>query len=71
MMFRKSKQPDTTISLLRDIKSAVVVTMLLSAITAGSTCDIGSVAEFSIKLIEEPDEAEADRAVAGGAGIEV
>ena len=62
---RKLKMPPTTLSLLRDIKAAVLVTMYLVAIIAGSTCDLGALVDFTAELVvEEPNETEADRAMA-------
>lgn len=66
---RKPKEPVTPLTLLRDIKSAVIVIMCCCAVIAGSTCDIVTVAEIVVELIEEQDEAETDRAMAGGTWI--
>ena len=67
---RKTKDPTTELTLLRDIKAAVIVIMYCCAIIAGSTCDIGAVVDFTADLvIEEQDETETDRAMAGGAWI--
>ena len=59
------------LSLLRDIRAALFAIMLCCAAITGSTCDVVTGAEVILEIIEEPDETEADRAVAGGAGIEV
>ena len=66
MWKRRAKQPETQLSLLRDIKRAVLVIMYCSAIIAGSTCDLAEIVTVTVELIEEPDEAEADRAMAIG-----
>jgi hypothetical protein len=70
MIFRRSKKPLTVEQAVADIRAAVLVIMYCAAITAGSTCDIGAVVDFTAKLVvEEPDETEADRAMAEGPWI--
>ena len=51
---------------VRDIRATLIVVMLFAAITAGSSCHIRDTIESAAEWIEEPDEAEADRTMAGG-----
>ena len=69
MWKRKAKQPETQLSLLRSIRSTLIVSMYFLAIIAGSTCDVGETIDFAERLIGEQDEAEADRTMDGGTRI--
>lgn len=58
-----------SLKLLRSIRGTLTVSMWFLAIIAGSTCDVGGAVDLAERLIEEQDEAEADRTMDEGVRV--